>query len=496
MRVALGAGRGRLVQQLLTESLVLGGAGALAGLGLAALAFLLLRRLTLPVPLPVELQFTLDWRLTLLTLGLIVATTCLAGLAPAMQTSRAALGPAIKLHERRFLRRVTLRGLLVTGQVTISLLLLIAALTFVRNLARASTVDPGFDVDRVLVAQVSFVEGRQGTADRPAAEAMAERARELPGVAGAAISEGVPLTIFAGRRTGTEVRIDGRDGLVRVDYDGMLVGPGYFETMGIRLLRGRDFTAADRPQAAPVVIINEEFALRYFPGLDPLGRRIADAYGSRPAQEVVGIVSNGKYHSLAESQDAAIYDPMLQMASPGRFVHLLVRTRGAPDTVAPVLRQAILAADDSAAVTLTPMRNALAFALLPSQIGSALLGLLGALGTGLAMVGLFGVVSFTVSRRTAEIAVRSALGASRRAVLLLVMRDAARLVGGGVAVGLPLAWFVLSPLAAFLVVGVTPLDPSSVAGAVVLLACASLAAVWGPARRALGISPSVALRLE
>jgi len=207
-------------------------------------------------------------------------------------------------------------------------------------------------------------------------------------------------------------------------------------------------------------------------------------------------VSNGKYRSLSESQDAAIYEALLGSRSPNRMVHLLIRTSGAPESVAPAVRDAVLGADGSAAVTLNSMRAALAFAMLPSQMGSTLLGLMGGLGMLLAMVGLFGVISFAVSRRTGEIAIRMALGASRGAVLTLVLGEAARLVVSGVAVGLLLAWLVTRPLSAFLVSGVDPGNPVVYAVAAGLLMLASLTAVWGPVIRAMGIAPGKVLKAE
>lgn len=497
LRIALGASRGRLVQQLLTESLVLTIAGAIVGGAVTAFGFLLLSRISLPLPIPVELHFALDWRTITLALGLVVFSTFVTGLAPALNATRPALLPAIKLDERHFVvRRLTMRSLLVGGQVAVSLVLLVAALLFVRSLTRATTVDPGFDVDRLMVAQLSFVEGRQGLPSRLSVEDIVERVRAIPGVAAAAFSEGVPLTIFSGSQTGTFVTIEGRRDRARVDFDSNKVGPDYFKTMGIRLVRGRDFTSADRVGAAPVIVINEEYARRYFPGVDPIGLHVSEPDRKGPGDEIIGIVSNGKYRSLAEAHDAAIYEPFLADRTPDRLVHVLVRTAAAPETIGPAVRQAVLAADGSTAVTLTPMRQALAFAMLPSQMGSALLGLLGGLGTLLAMVGLFGVVSFAVSRRTAEIAIRMALGASRQAVLRLVLKDTGRLIGAGALVGLLLAWLVTMPLSAFLVAGVSPADPLAFAGATFLLTLASIAAIWRPATRATRIAPMTALKLE
>ena len=497
LRIALGASRGRLIQQLLAESLIVTVIGAMAGAALTAVAFAVLTRVPLPLPLPVEVHLSVDWRMAALAIGLVLFATCVTGLAPALQATRPALLPAIKIDDRQFgARRLTVRSVLVVGQVAVSVLLLVAALLFVRSRLQASSVDPGFDVDRLLVAQLSFVEGHQGTPARLAVEDVVGRMRAVPGVSAAAFAQGVPLTLFSGSRIGTRVRISGRDEPMRVDYDGNSVGPGYFGAMGIRLVRGRDFSAADRTGAAPVVIVNEEFARRYLADGDPIGRTIVKTDSRQPTAEIVGVVSNGKYRSLSEAQDAAIYEPLLMDAAPDRLVHLVVRAAGGPEAVVAGVRQAVLSSDGSTAVTVTPMRDALAFATFPSRIGSILLSAFGACGTLLAMVGLFGVLSFAVSRRTAEIAIRMTLGASRRAVLGLVIEDAGRLVGAGVVVGLLLAWLVSAPLAAFLVAGVSPSDPWSFAGAAALLGFAALAAIWAPAWRAMAIAPSRALKLD
>jgi predicted permease len=450
----------------------------------------------LPLPVPLELHLAFDRRLAALAAGMVAAATLLCGLAPALQATRPAMMPALKLEEPYYAhRRFTLRSVLVVGQVAISLVLLVTAALFVRNLSRAHSLSPGFDVDRLLAAQVTFVEGRQGTAASPAIAGIVDRIRALPAVDGAAFAEGVPLTIRAGSRTETDIRIDDRQGPVRVAYDENVVGPGYFASMGIRLLRGRDFTLADRAGAPRVAVVNQEFVRRYFGGDDPLGRRL-DLRGTRAdgSVEVIGVVANGKYRTLGEARDAAIFEPYLQHGAPGRLVHVLVRTAASPETVIASVRNAVARADPSAAVSAQPMASALRFAFLPSEIGAALLGVLGVLGLLLAMVGLYGVVAFSVGRRTAEIGIRMALGASTRAVWRLVVGDAAVLVGCGTAAGLALAWLVTRPLGAFLVPELGASDPISFVAPAVLLATVGLLATWAPTRRALSIDPSITLR--
>jgi putative ABC transport system permease protein len=500
VRVALGASRSRLVQQLLTEGMWLAILGTIGGLLLMFGLMQLIGRISLPLPMPIEIGAEIDGRLLVYSLMLLVLTTVFCALAPALQATRPSLVPALKQEEPRYShRRWTLRGLLVVGQLSVALVLLLTALLFVRNLSLAAGADPGFDIARTVVAQVSFVEGRYTRETREAfLRTAVDRLRALPSVEGATYSHSVPLTIRSGMTTGADLRLaDGR-GSFHSQYEVNLVGPGYFSVMGIRLLRGRDFTVNDRPGAPIVVLINEEFATRHLAGIDPVGRQILlpGAEGKTYPAEIVGIVGNSRHRTIGESQKAAMYEPFLQRGNRGRLVHIIIRTRTDPASVVRDVQRTLGEMDLSAAVEVQPMRSALAFAFLPSRVGATLLGALGALGLALAMVGLYAVVSYAVSRRTAEIGIRMALGATRAAVLQLVLSDAAILAGCGIALGLTVAALVTQPLAMFLVTGLSAGDPVSFAGTAVVLVAVSLAAAWLPARRAMRIDPATALRDE
>jgi len=499
IRVALGASRGRLVQQLLTEGLWLAVFGTGCGLLLMSVLMGLIKRITLPVPMPIEVHGAIDGRLLLYSMILTLMTTLLAGLTPALQATRPSLVPALKQEEPRYgYRRWTLRSVLVMGQVAVALVLLVTALLFLRNLTRAQAASPGFDTTHTIVAQVSFVEGRYTPESRAAfLENAVARLRALPAVDRATYARGVPLTIRSGMTTGSELRITGQDQPFHARYEVNLVGPDYFATMGIPVARGREFRAMDRIGAPVTAIVNEEFVRRYLSGADPVGQHLMlPGFEASYQAEIVGVVGNSKHRTIGEDQQAAVYESFLQRGNGGRFVHVLVRTRTDPAASARDVQQVLSQMDPSAAVDVQPMQSALAFAFMPSRIGAALLGAIGVLGLVLAMVGLYAVVSYAVSRRTAEIGIRMALGASHAAVLRLVLRDATILAGGGIVLGLAIAALVTRPLSMFLVTGLSASDPVSFVGTALLLGAVSLAAAWTPARRALRIDPVVALREE
>jgi len=499
IRLAIGGSRGRLVQQLLVEGLWLSAIGTAAGLALSLVFMRVVNSLSLPVPIPIELHLAPDRAVFLCALGVVILTVLVCALVPAIHATRLTLVPALKreepFHASRAMRRLTARGVLLTGQVTVSTVLLVTAFLFVRNLTHTQAANPGFEVGRALMAQVGFIQGRPN-ADHPAfLQAAVERVRALPGVENAAYADAVPLTVHGGSTSGRSARIGDGAKEEHVEFANAHVGPGYFATMGIRLVGGREFREGDAPGSPSVAIINEEFSRRYFRGKNPVGQRLQFA-GEKLDFEVIGVVANGKHVTIGEDQRAAIYLPLRQHASELRVGFVLARTRGEPAALVASLRQSLGALDRSVSVVVEPMESALTFALFPSRVGAAVLGTLGILGLVLAAFGLYSIVSYNVSRRIGEIAIRSALGAPRGAVLRLVVRDASVHVGLGVVLGLGISALVTAPLTTFLVAGLSATDPVSFAGTGLVFILVSILASWLPARHALRVNPVVAMRLD
>jgi predicted permease len=503
VRAALGASRRRLAQQLLADGFWLALGGTAVGLVVTAFVLTLVSRVELPVPVPIVLNPHIGGSLLWYALGLLAVTTVVSALVPALTVSRQSVTSALRTDQPQYgHRRITVRNLLVVGQMAVALILLTTAGLFIRNLALTHTLDPGFDMRRLLVAQVTFPPGRHSRETRLAAlDTALTRLRALPGVQHAAFARGVPLTMRSGFTSVADLGIDGERGTVPAMYEENWVSPGYFATMGMRLLAGRDLAATDFAGSPAVAVVSHAFAERYLSGRDPVGVRLVlpgPPNTTGIPTLVVGVVSDGKHRTIGEPQRAALYSPYAQnMGRSGTMTQFLVRTStDDPSTAVRPVSDALAAPDPSLAVDVQTMESALAFAFLPSRVGALLLGVSGGLGLLLALVGLYAAVAFAVSRRTAEIGIRRALGATGAAVIRLVLGDWAWLVLTGIGVGLTGAWFITRPLAQFLVDGLSATDPVSFVATPVLLAALSAAATLVPAMAALRVDPARVLRNE
>jgi predicted permease len=494
IRLSLGATRARLVQQLMTESVLLAslGCGGAIVVTLAAVDFL--TRLRLPGNLPLVLDVDVDWRVLGFALAVAACASVLFGLAPAFAATR--LDTSTTLKEGALAaggkHRLGMRGALITAQVAVSLVLLVSSGLFLRSLQHALTIDPGFDASGVVVAafdlqSLGYTEAR----NRAFYTELTERVAQLPNVRGVTLARHVPLAGGAGRNLAVVEGYEPQPG-EDMEFHSNVVGPEYFDVMRVPLVRGRGFDMADREGAPQVAVVNEAFAARFWPGQDPIGKRLTSFSGVRSI-EVVGVARDGKYLTLTEPPRPYLYRPYLQEYED---MTLHVRVAGDVAAIIPSIRREIRAVDDRLPIlTLASMESQTAFATLPQRIAAALLGACAVLALLLAAVGLYGVVAYAVSRRTREIGIRMALGAARGAVVRMVLQGSMKLVALGLAIGVVLS-LVIGQALEFFLGGVSAADPVAlIAGPLVLIACA-LVASWLPARRAAHIDPMNALREE
>ena len=510
VRLAMGASRSRLVRQLLTESVLLSLAGGVIGLLVALWTIDLLKTAT---PASGIFSFTLDYgldgRVLAFTFALSLATGVIFGLAPAMQASRPDLVPALKDEASAAAqgrKRFSLRNVLVVAQVALSLVLLIGTGLFLRSLSNAQGIDPGFNADKILNARININLLKYTKAQgREFYRQIVERVEALPGVESASLARIVPLSGSSRNLSFLIQGQEGPDNVSRSEGGGTdsenpyivntnVVGLKYFQTMGIPMSNGRDFTAKDDEGAPLTAIISESVARRYFSGQESLGQRVSFQGARGPWCEIIGIVRDSKYRTLGENPRPVVYVPLAQNHETGMALH--VRTKGVPTSLAASVRREVQALDPNLPVTdLEPLSQVVAESLFAARMGATLLAIFGALALLLAAIGLYGVMSYSVSRRTREIGIRMALGAQTGSVLRLVLKEGLTLVGGGVLAGLIVSVAVTRLLASFLY-GVSPLDAATFAAIPLVLGLVALLASYLPARRAAKVDPMVALRYE
>lgn len=493
IRLALGAARGRLVRQLLTETAVIALLGGAVGLLIAKWAMGLLMAFKPPLPVPVALDISLDGRVLAFTALVTAFTGFIAGAAPALGAARLDLVSSLKGSTsgsggRR--RRPALRNVLVVSQVATCVILLTMAGLLLRSLRAAQNADLGFDPSGIAVFSMEL--GSQGYSEargRAFYDDLLGRVVSHPGVRAASLAESTPLGLAYSRR-GVGVEGYQPERGEELEFGANIVGPGYFGVMFIPLERGREFTARDRAGSLPVAIVNQSFARRFWPGEDPIGKRIQ--VGDQP-REVIGIAHDSKTRSLNESPAPFFYLPYLQRYQPK--MTLEVRSARGAAVIIPVVRREIAVLDRDLPVQSGTMEEALGLSLLPQRAGATLLGIFSALGLVLASIGLYGVVAYAVAQRTRELGIRVALRAESSDIYRVVLGHGAKLTVLGLVIGI-VAALMLARLARGVLFGVSPADPLTLSSVAAILAAVALMASYIPARRATRVDPLTALREE
>ncbi len=513
VRLAIGAGRARLIRQLLLETLVISVLGGIAGLAFAFWGVQVLLNLMPKRAIPLDLHLSPDPRVLGFAFLASLATGLICGLVPALQSTRPNLVTSLKNETSAARRsRFDLRRALVVLQVAVSLLLLIGAGLFVRSLGNLESLDPGFRRDRVLLVNINpQASGYQGQRLRDYYQRLIAKVASWPQVRSASLASITPLQ---GSRWNSDITVEGYqfkpDEKPYVDFNA--VGPRFFETFGIPLIAGREFRDQDSPAFTPdpkpkpdpaialagphVLIVNESFAKKFFGNRSPLGARVTrdSKFKMEGSYEIVGVVKDAKYFGLREATEPMVYIPVWRDGAGARS--LVVRSAVDPERLIGALRQEAAELDPSIPIlqTLT-MTEQYDNNIAQERILTTLCGFFGALALLLSAVGLYGVMAHSVTRRIREIGIRMALGAQGGEVLWLILREVTWMVGIGAVVGLPVA-FALTRLLTTYLYGLTPQDPLSIAGSVVLLLAITAVAGLVPARRATRVDPMIALRYE
>ncbi len=499
VRVALGASRFRIARQLLSESLLLSGAGALLGLVFARWGSRLLVRQLSTTTNNVFLDLSLDWRVLGFTAFVAIATAVLFGTAPALRATRVQPNDALKAQGRSVIGdgRMGLGNMLVVLQVALSLMLVVAAGLFVRTFSTLASLHLGFESKGVLVANINAQRAQLEPGQRPELFRRAlEAASSAPGVASAALSAVTPVS---GSTWNNRIELPEGPDLPekeRLTFINLL-SADWFKTYGTPMIAGRDFTSADTNGSAPVAIVNETFAQKFTYGKNPVGVRIRQpGFGPRPTieRQIVGYVKDAVYRSLREPVPPTMYIPYAQQPEPPSSMSVSVRAAGgSPALLTKGLAAALTQVHGDLAITLRPLADNIDAALTQERIVAMLSGFFGGLALLLAGLGLYGVTSYAVSRRRTEIGIRMALGAAPGGVVRLVLRRVAIMVLLGVIAGSALSVWA-SKFVATLLFGLQPQDPVTLAGAAMALTTIGALAGWLPARRAARIDPARVLR--
>ncbi|MCC7181776.1 MAG: ABC transporter permease [Acidobacteria bacterium] len=498
VRLAIGASRGRLVQQLLMEGLVLGTLGATVAIACAWAVIRALTSIQLPLPVNLVLEIGLDWRVMLFAVTAAGLTGVLASLLPALKASAPSLvsdlrgeAPAGRVGGRHF----ALRDALVVTQVAFTAVLLVVAGLLLRSLAESQRADVGFNVQGLATMSLDtdMVRYSPERSEQFWTDAVA-RVRAMPGVV--SVATATPSLPFELNFNQAELQVDSRtygEGQRGETIENIAVSAGYVPTLGLRVLEGRDLYEADRKGAPLVALVNETMARRYWPNESAVGRTFTNAV-TKDRYTIAGVISNHKVHGVLESPVAMVYFAAAQR--PQRYNYLVARTGGSAGQLLAAMRRELLAMEPGLVfVGNSTMEDNLSMSLMPARVGAILVASFGALGTLLAAIGLYGVIAFSVARRTKEIGLRMALGANPGTVLGMVMRQGFGLAGVGLVVGGLLAAGAAFGLSGLLY-GITPLDPLAWALAILTMLVAAGAANFVPARRAMRVEPMTALRTE
>ena len=489
VRAALGAARGRLVRQLLTEILALFAIGAAGGMLLAVLGTKALERMPIPAEITFAPALSPDARVFAFTIVIALTTGVFVGLAPARRATSIDIAAQLRQGAAAgSARRTWLGNALVVGQLATSLLLLVGVGLFVRALQHAGRIHPGFDATNVVAAQLDAETWGYDEAKAQAFyRALRDRVQRLPGVSGVTYTAILPLTL---RSHVEEMQVEGQ-GDAKLPMRFLEIGDGFLSVLQISLVAGRDFATTDDARAAKVAIVNEAFARRFAPGQSALGRVLR--FRGEPVT-IVGVVHDVKLYSLAEQVAPGVFFPLAQRWESQRAI--MVRAGGDAHTLAVALQGIVRDLDPTAPrPAVTPLTRAMSIGIMPQRIAAAVTGTLGVIGLILATIGLYGIIAYSTSRRSREIGIRLALGARRADILSMVLGEGMRLTSGAVVLGLALS-AAASRLVASLLFGVSPMDAVTFGSMATLLVIVALAATWIPARRAAGANPMTVLRAD